>query len=204
MTALTLQTDAQTVTLVSCDLLAVTDATRERVQSQVGHPVLLHCTHTHSGPVSHADERSPKAAKRYVAWLVNRIVDTINDSAEDLQSVTLQTGSGETGIAINRRQRNGDGSISVGFNPDGPVDRAVGVLQVVAEGGQPLATVVNTACHPTVLDPGNSVASPDWVGVMRAMVERETGAPVLFLQGACGDLNPAIGSYAEQSLGHPV
>jgi len=56
--------------------------------------------------------------------------------------------------------------------------------------GQPLATLVNLACHATVLGPKNSAVSADWPGVMRREVEAAIGGRCLFLQGAAGDLNP--------------
>jgi neutral ceramidase len=41
-----------------------------------------------------------------------------------------------------------------------------------------------------VLGPDNLLLSADWIGAMRASVEKELGGLALFLQGATGDLNP--------------
>lgn len=192
VTALTLQHGATTVSIVACDLLAVTDTTYRLVQSQIPHPVLLCCSHTHSGPVPHAAANSPQRYTIFVRWMVEQIVRAVRDSAATVQPVTLRHGTGETHIAVNRRERQPDGSITIGVNPDGPIDCAVNVLHIKREDGRTIANLVNMACHPTVLDPGNVQASADWVGVMRAIVERETGAPVVFVQGACADLNPHL------------
>ena len=56
-----------------------------------------------------------------------------------------------------------------------------------------MASIVNYACHPTTLAWQNTLISPDYPGAMREVVERETGAPCLFLQGASGDLGPREG-----------
>ncbi|MGN6239057.1 MAG: hypothetical protein ACTHNI_04875 [Cellulosimicrobium cellulans] len=126
----------------------------------------------------------------------------------------------------------------VGFNPDAgtprspgadPADDTVVVGRLTArpapsaadsrpDGAAPagdpvtLATIVNYACHPTTLAWQNRLVSPDYVGAMRDLVERETGAPVAFLQGASGELAPreqytgdtAVADRHGTSLGHAV
>ena len=87
-----------------------------------------------------------------------------------------------------------------GFNPDGPADDTVLVAKVVSEGGRTLGTVVNTACHPTTLAWENTLVSPDYVGAMREVVERETAAPCLFLQGSSGDLGPRDGYVGDPAV----
>jgi hypothetical protein len=76
-----------------------------------------------------------------------------------------------------------------------------------------MAVLVNYACHPTTLGGGNRLISPDYVGAMRELVERETGgAPCLFLNGAAGDLAPRrqysddveIADQNGRQLGHAV
>ncbi len=192
VTAITLRDGATTVTLVACDVLAVTDAVYQLVQQQIDHPVLLCCSHTHSGPVTHAGNHSPTRYSVYMHWLVRQIVRAIQNASASLRPVTVDQGTSKTNIAVNRRQCNPDGTMTIGVNPNGVVDRSVNVLHVKTQAGESLAVLVNIACHPTVLDPGNSQASADWVGIMRELVERETHAPVVFVQGACGDLNPRL------------
>jgi hypothetical protein len=73
-----------------------------------------------------------------------------------------------------------------------------------ASGRQPaetlVATVVNYACHPTSLAWENSLISPDYVGALRDTIERCTGAPCLFLQGASGDLGPRYGFVGDPAV----
>jgi hypothetical protein len=67
--------------------------------------------------------------------------------------------------------------------------------------GEPFATVVNYACHPTTLAWQNDLISPDYVGAMREVVEAATGgAPCLFLQGASGDLGPRHGFVGDPGV----
>src|SRR5690606_27677905 len=75
-----------------------------------------------------------------------------------------------------------------------------------------IATLVNYACHPTTLAWQSREVSPDYVGAMREIVERATGAPCLFVQGASGELAPreqytgdvAVADRHGRSLGHAV
>ncbi len=77
-----------------------------------------------------------------------------------------------------------------GYNAEGVADDRVSIGRITDEGLATRATLVHYACHPTTLAWQNRAISPDYVGAMREVVERETNAPVLFLQGASGDLAP--------------
>ncbi|MFO0798827.1 MAG: neutral/alkaline non-lysosomal ceramidase N-terminal domain-containing protein [Gemmataceae bacterium] len=90
--------------------------------------------------------------------------------------------------------------IVCGFNPDGPADDTVTLARAVSDSGVTLGTVVNYACHPTTLAWQNTLVSPDYVGAMREVVERETSAPCLFLQGASGDLGPKEGYVGDPAV----
>ena len=67
--------------------------------------------------------------------------------------------------------------------------------------GEPLATLVNYACHATTLAWQNSLISPDFPGAMREVVEEATGAPCVFLQGASGDTGPRDGFVGDTCCG---
>jgi hypothetical protein len=53
--------------------------------------------------------------------------------------------------------------------------------------GKPLALAVNFAAHPTMLPSSTLKFSADYVGALKAAIEKETGAPAIFMQGAAGD-----------------
>lgn len=77
-----------------------------------------------------------------------------------------------------------------GFNPRRQADDTLLVGRITGADGRLRATLSNYACHCTTLAWENEAISPDYVGAMRETVERETGAPALFLQGASGELAP--------------
>jgi hypothetical protein len=90
--------------------------------------------------------------------------------------------------------------IVCGFNPDSGADDTLLVGRVCDETGRIIATIVNYACHPTTLAWENRLLSPDWIGAMREVVEKYTGAPCLFLQGASGELAPAEQYVADPAV----
>lgn len=203
-TAVVLQSGAECLAILSCDLLGVHQTLiqqiRQRVQETHGlapDRLMICCSHTHSGPPGCAAPGMTDLDRRYVSYLPDLLAGTVAQAFTALTPARLGGGTGTTNIAINRRQKLPDGSMILGENPDGPIDRAVGVLRLDAVSGSPLATIVNATCHPVILGPKSLAVSADFVGRTRAVVEQATGAPMLFLQGACGDINPRGGVQSD-------
>ena len=73
---------------------------------------------------------------------------------------------------------------------DQPLDPELGLLKVMGADGRPVALVWNYAIHGTALGRANSLLSGDLMADASARLERETGAPVLFVNGAAGDVSP--------------
>lgn len=72
----------------------------------------------------------------------------------------------------------------------GPVDAGVCVLRLEKSDGQPLAGLVNFACH-AVCGGGDFYAySADYPGFARSAFEKLVGAPMLFAAGCSGDQVP--------------
>ena len=189
-TALALDDGLHRAVVVACDLLAINEHTVARIQAQTGSNVVICCSHTHSGPITYAGPRSPRMNRDYVNFLVTQIVKTVKEAQADLQPARLTWAEGEADIAINRRERKPDGHIEIGVNPVGPIDHSISVVQAQTLEGKPIVTVVNYQCHGTVLGSENLLVSADWIGAMRRELEQSSGAPVMYLQGATGDLNP--------------
>jgi hypothetical protein len=189
-TALAIDDGLHRAVIVACDLLAINEHTVARIKAQTGSNVVICCSHTHSGPITYAGQRSPRKNREYINYLVTQIVTAVKEAQTNLQPAKLSWAPGEADIAINRRERKLDGYIEIGVNPMGPVDRSLSLLQAQTLDGKPIVSVVNFQCHGTVLGPKNLLCSADWIGAMRRTLELEIGAPVIYLQGATGDLNP--------------
>jgi len=191
-TALVLDDGQRRLALVSCDILFLNEFIVDRVRTLVGRrtDLIICCSHTHAGPITYADHESGRARRAYIDTLVERIARAVHQAEAALTPAKLAWGQAEADIAVNRREKQDDGNVVIGVNPEGTIDRSVGVVSVRRTEGAPLATVVNFACHGTVLGPTNLLVSADWIGAMRTRAEEALGGEVMFLQGATGDLNP--------------
>ena len=68
-------------------------------------------------------------------------------------------------------------------------DPVIGLVRFEDMRGQPLGALFNFCAHPATMINGRHI-SADWVGTARGQVEAALdGAPVLFAQGFCGDVN---------------
>jgi hypothetical protein len=131
------------------------------------------------------------ANKKYLDNLVKTLVDSAVSASKSMKESVLAHGRGMVDVGINRRERKEDGTIELGYNEDGLVDPDVEVLQIIQD-EKPLATIVNHACHATILGPNSNVVSADMIGVMRKKVEEELGGLCMFIQGASGNINPNV------------
>lgn len=158
--------------------------------------VLLSLSHTHAGPNLYREDRAKPGGEHiapYLASLRERLTTAARDALANRAPARLSWRYGCCDLAQNRDLPHpAESRFIVGWNPNEPADDTLLVGRVEhAHTGQPLATVVNYACHPTTLAAENRLLSPDFPGALRELVETTTGAPCLFLQGASGDLGPA-------------
>jgi len=157
--------------------------------------VLVQATHTHAGPV--IMDEYPSGAPAWESAAIEKIGKAIEDAHSHAVEARLGVGYGETYIGYNRRRLNPDGTVTMFWRnqthvPTAPVDPTVSVLRIDTSDGNPLAVLVNYACHPVVFGPDNLQFSADFPGVMTKTVEQAFGSrPPLcfFLQGAPGDIN---------------
>jgi hypothetical protein len=110
-----------------------------------------------------------------------------------METARVALGVGRCVGNVNRRQRSVDGTVLLGEDPAGACDKTVRVMRFDRLDGRPLAVAFRYSCHPVTLGPRTNVMSPDFVGTARALVEREMNCVSMFLQGCCGNVNPASG-----------
>src|SRR5829696_5547009 len=186
--------------IIACELLFLRAeeirAVREAIARLTDVPpdhVVIACSHTHYGPLTEPDrdEQGPQV-EPYLANLVHLLAGAVGMARANVAPSRLGFGQGEIRIGINRRERTADGQIILGQNPSGPVDPRVAVLRIDGGDGRPLAAVLNYACHPVSLGGKCTDISADFPGTARRLVEEQTGAMCLFLQGATGNINPLL------------
>ena len=173
-------------------------------------------SHTHAGCGTSLEligKPGGEFIEGYLRCLGEAIRDAIAEALRTAQPGLLETAIGKCGLATNRDLPDPAGHrLLVGWNPNQSADETLMIGRVTDAGGEPLATVINYACHPTILAWENSALSPDYVGAMREVVESATGVPSVFLQGASGELAPRhqyvgdleVADRAGRCLGHAV
>ena len=166
------------------------DATRNQVSFLV-----VAASHTHSGPVvqDHYAEGTP-------AWestALRKMADAVKQAADHLVAVRIGVGYGVAYIGHNRLRVKDNGAIAWFERnptevPTAPVDGTVSVLRVDAANGEPIAILVNYACHAVVFSSDNLHYSADFPAALSQTVQSAFGnKPIcFFLQGAAGDINP--------------
>lgn len=173
---------ATRLVVAAADLIGITRPLRERVCAGLDLPpgqVMLTATHTHCGPGNLA---SP-GHEDLLNLLAERMIQAVTAAMTALQPVRLLAGTVRAeGIAANRR------------DPAGPVDHDAAFLALVSlgsgEADEVVATIVNFACHPTILDARTRSYSADFPGAARQAIQALCGGQCLYLQGAAGDINP--------------
>lgn len=130
----------------------------------------------------------------YLDDLTARLGEAAREAVSALLPATVTYASGRCAMGANRDYWDAAGGHFVcGYNPDAAGDDTLVAARVAGPQGQTVATLVNYACHPTTLAWENTLLSPDYPGAMRETVERGTGAPCVFVLGACGDIGPRYG-----------
>lgn len=166
--------------------------------------VILTYSHTHSSGWFVPDRFGFPGGELilpYLQTLRSKLQEACRRATAGVREVNITYAAGRCDMAANRDGYDDAlGGYVCGFNPDAPADETVLVARVADLSGHALGTLVNYGCHPTTLAWENALISPDYVGAMREEVERATGAPCVFLQGACGDLGPKEGFVGDVAV----
>lgn len=206
------------VLLVSTDLClfspTVYDDAARRIEKETGIPAVRFwwtVTHTHSAPeigppgvyeVLLKGRSEHPVDHEYTERVVSSLVSGARDALAKLEPARLATGTGMSMANINRRAVDVDGQLSLGLNPDGPVDRQIGLIRLEKADGKPLALIANYAMHGTVLSGRFVQISGDAQGIVAGYVENRLGAPMLYVNGAAGNIAPIYSVYPDPKSGH--
>lgn len=192
--------------LISSDLCSLSPAFCDRVTGDLARNLGLppeniwwSITHTHSSPyvgppgipgLLMTNRFQFRMDESYTALVEKQLVDGVRQARQRLEPAKLGVGWGYAEANINRRARDADGQVRLGMNPSAPVDRRIGLLRLDKSDGAPLALIANYAMHATVLGASNTFVSADAPGIVAEYVEEKIGAPMLYLNGAAGNIAP--------------
>jgi len=187
------------VCLVVLDLIGpppkeVCERIRKKAEKELQiSTILFLAIHTHAGPDLKPD--LPSKENPWLPQLEKNIYEVIYNAAVSKIPATVETGYGSADISYDRRVVNPDGTVEMLWrNPERkentPVDQTVGVTGFKAMDGKWIAILVHHACHPVIFEGSNLKYSAEFPGFMRKYVEQRLGGTCIYLQGACGEINP--------------
>lgn len=180
--------DGRALLWIACDLIGLgsdVDALlRERIARACGlkpAAVFISCSHTH-GSMNSMTFRGPLGAPdaQWLATLGDQLVALAISLPQMAEPVTVAVGHATVpGLGYNRQ------------DASAPVDDELTVVRFIRGDGRCLATMLNYALHPVVLGERNLLYTADFPGAATTAVEEEAGGFALWVQGACGDIEPA-------------
>jgi hypothetical protein len=182
-----------------------TTEVRQRIAERTGVPgahVMLTASHAHSTPETIHLRRllDTPAAAPWLDVLMDQLTSAAAMAFAQRQPMRLKVGMGQLhGVSRNRRVIGKDGRVLGGPEVSsqveearpGPVDPQVGVLYFESISNDYCFVISNFACHPVTVQV-QPLVSADFPGPAMRLVEQMLPqcANSLFLQGACGDINP--------------
>jgi hypothetical protein len=202
----------QVAVVVSCDLVFITreltTEVRRLIREETGlveANVMVHATHTHSGPCLKLDYHNAYDPP-FMDMLPRRIAQSCIDAVKSMQEAELHHAEVPCeGMATNRvydKFSYGEAALEDDFRPAKPelTDTTCHVLKAVAQ-KRVLGFVSYFGCHNVVGGPECTYIHGDYAGIATGMLEREhPGSVGLFLQGAEGDVNSATCCLGNDSV----
>jgi hypothetical protein len=203
--------------LISSDLCLFSptfyDSVTRDLQKETGidpKHVLWSVTHSHATPeVGPPDmykvllgRSDHEYDREYTRTATKALIDAVRAAREKLEPARIAFGTGVAMANINRRAKDVDGRVSIGLNPDGPVDRQFNLIRLTRPDGSLIALIANYAMHGTVMNGQNLKVSGDGPGVVSAYLEQKLGGTVLYVNGAAGNIAPIYSVYPTPSAGH--
>ena len=210
--ALVLHDDDTKLAVVTNDLIGVDNTfvrrTRELIEDATGIPqsnVLICASHTHFGPeirrkkeatIKEPDDEFDLA---YVAVLQKKMATAVQLANQNLRDAKIGVGKGYADkFSFNRHTIKPDGTAVTTYRLPakkenltfGPIDPEVGVVRIDGSNCEPIATLINFACHPVCSVDRMYAISADYPGYAMKSIERELGGICMFTLGCAGNIVP--------------
>lgn len=177
---------------------AIWQAASQQIAAELNCPIeniVMSATHTHSGwgaggfPGMRGLRPDANAAPPPI---VGQILEAVRQAKAKLQPARMGFGTGRSYLNVNRDTIDGETHLwTQAPNLDGPSDKTVAVVELLAPGGEPIAVYMDYAMHP-VNGFLAGVTSADFAGATSRYVEQafDDKTVAVFVQGASGDQNP--------------
>jgi len=194
-TAIVLEQEGTIFAVINLDWICVEEDIVERIRSGVsqrtgipGMNVTVSASHSHSVPCTLNFWGWGDRENAYIDSVLPEVIRSVELAKENLCQVQAGFAVTTSLAGVNRRGITESGAFNFLADPDGSFDPAMTVVHFRSEAGD-VGILVHYGAHPTAMG-GNRLVSRDWCGVMKDRIESQFSAPVLFLNGAIGDVGP--------------
>jgi hypothetical protein len=183
----TINRKGTTIALVAVDLIGLfypyVQEIRALVDPSLGiDHIIIASTHNHEGPDTLGlwgpDDFTSGVDPEYMDFVKLQVVSCIETAAMKMEQTRLEVAHTTVpGIMVNARD-------------PGLVYPDLVVMKFVSDGGKTIATVLNFAGHPEVLDgpPYNYLISADYLAYVYEYIEDKLGGVAVFFNGALGGM----------------
>ncbi|MBQ2967229.1 MAG: neutral/alkaline non-lysosomal ceramidase N-terminal domain-containing protein [Clostridia bacterium] len=168
----------------------------EKISKETGflkENIILSATHTHSGPCLSGGEigwgglDTEYAENIFIPGVVKAAVEAVNNA----EPVLMGVASGESKVAVNRRERTMNNTVTLGQSSWGPVNLNMTVLSFKTPEGNVKGNIIAYGCHGTAAGKNKEITR-DWSGVMTDTLEQKSGGLTAFFNGTIGDSGPRL------------
>jgi putative sterol carrier protein len=140
--------------------------------------ILIAATHVHSGPdvigLWGPKEGESGVDQAYVDSLIKAVAQVIEEAAAGMKPATVRYAAGDLP------------GISKNVNVAEILDTGIAALQVAGEDAKPIATLVNFACHPEIMQ--NNYITADFPNWTYQRIEDSVGGVAMYINGAQGGM----------------
>lgn len=195
-TALVLAQGDLRAAILNLDWICVEEAVVERLRAEIGRRsaippahVTVSTTHTHSAPNTLSMWGWGESEDGYIDAVFPAIVRAVELACAALAEVEVGLATTRSEAGVCRRSIDERGGVGFAASPQDPFDATMTVLRFRDPAGADTGVLVHYGAHNTAMGPSR-IVSRDWCGVMKDRIEAQFKVPVLFLNGAIGDVGP--------------
>lgn len=155
--------------------------------------ILVAFAHNHGGPrVNLKGDPDDELRQVYATGVIHKIAGSLSQARANAAPVRVGYGQQDCHFGRNRREHKPDGTIAIGFNPDGPTSPLVDVLRVDRlDTGEPLSLLFSYACHGTVMRADNLLYTAEYSGLAKTFIDQQfPSALSAFVAFCSADIDP--------------
>lgn len=197
-TAIVIEHDGENAVIINLDWITIEEGLVERIRSMIHQRtgiaklhITICATHSHSVPNTLNMWGWGDCEDDYVNAVIPEIIRSVELGRDNLQEVEVGFATTESLVGVNRRGLNAKHAPAFLADPNGLFDPTMTVAHFRNRSGGDVGIIVHYGAHGTAMG-NNRLVSRDWCGVMKDRIESQFAAPVLFLNGAIGDVGPRI------------